>query len=69
MSTSLMSFSPDEIVSMTLGLASTALVFYVNRHLYGVKSGVATSGLEVFYYIVAIAALGIGWSTTFVPAA
>ena len=41
-----------------LGLALTALIFWLNRHLY--RSG-GTTTLEVVCYLVALPALVIGW--------
>jgi hypothetical protein len=53
--------SPAEIFYALLGLFLTAALFYANRHLYGRRSGIASSVLEGFYYLIALAALLIGW--------
>ena len=61
----LTSLRPDEMFSMVMGLLTLALLFYCNRHLYRAGAGGRTSLLEGFYYVIAIAALGIGWYFNF----
>jgi hypothetical protein len=53
--------APDQIGYMIIGVVSTLLILYVNRHLYRGGGSPGTSALEAFYYAVALAALGIGW--------
>jgi hypothetical protein len=52
-------FRPDELVSMGIGLALTALLLWFNRGLF--RSGSGFSLIEGFYYLCAIAGLGIGY--------
>jgi hypothetical protein len=46
-----------------LGLASTAVAFVVNRHLFaGGRTGAGkVSLLEAVYYVVGVCSLGLGW--------
>ena len=44
-----------------LGVATTALAFACNRHLFTGGSGGAISGLEGLYYLVGLVALCLGW--------
>ena len=46
-----------------LGLASTAVAFVVNRHLFaGGRTGAGkVSPLEAVYYVVGVCSLGLGW--------
>jgi hypothetical protein len=53
-----MTLSPTTIFYIGLGLASIAPVFVLNRALF--RSGSA-SGLEIVYYVTALAALLVGW--------
>jgi hypothetical protein len=46
------------IIYMLIGIALTAAVLLVNRSLF---RGGGASVLELFYYAVALAGLGIGW--------
>ena len=58
-------FTPSEIISMSIGVALTAWLFFANRHLFGKSSGLKTSGVELLSYIVALAALGLGYYFNF----
>ncbi|MDX2276028.1 MAG: DUF2834 domain-containing protein [Hyphomonadaceae bacterium] len=58
-------FTTGEIVSMSLGIGSTVWMFVANRHLFGKAAGVKTSWVEVLSYIVALAALLLGWYFNF----
>jgi Terpene cyclase DEP1 len=51
-----------EAFYVALGLASIALVFWLNRRLF---RGVPLSGLEAVYHLVGLAALLIGWHFNF----
>jgi hypothetical protein len=49
-----------------LGLASTAVAFVVNRHLFTAGAGAGlgagpVSPLEAVYYVVGVCSLGLGW--------
>jgi len=57
-----MTLSPTNIFYIVLGLLSIALLFWINRELFrpGGKAG-GVSMLEWFYYLVALAGLGVGW--------
>jgi hypothetical protein len=57
-----MSLSPTEIFYVVIGLMTIAWTAWINRHL--VNAG-GTSSLESFYYIIALAALLIGWYYNF----
>lgn len=57
-----MSLSPTEIFYIAIGLLSVALIVYLNVHLF--KSG-GLPKLEGFYYVIALAALLIGWYYNF----
>lgn len=57
-----MSLSPTEIFYIAIGLLSVALIVYLNAPLF--KSGGVTA-LESFYYVIALAALLIGWYYNF----
>ena len=59
-----MALTPTELFYITIGLLSVAVVFIINRGLYG-RSGPGTSGIEGLYYAVSIAALLIGWYFNF----
>lgn len=54
-------FRPDEIAAMATGVVTTLLLFWFNRPLYRRSAGLGLSGLEAFYYLVAAAALVIGY--------
>lgn len=58
-------FRPDELVSMGLGVFSTAWLFWANRHLFGKSAGVKSSWVELLSYLVATAALVFGWYFNF----
>ena len=58
-----MPLSPTEMFYVAIGLASIALVFYFNAHLY--RGGGGATALEGFYYVTALAALLIGWYFNF----
>lgn len=60
-----MGLSPDEIVTMIIGLLSIALILYFNAHLFRGAGAVRTSGIEWLYYAVALVALLIGWYFNF----
>ena len=57
-----MSLSPTEIFYIAIGLLSVAMIVYLNAHLF--RSGGVTA-LESFYYVIALAALLIGWYYNF----
>jgi hypothetical protein len=59
--TSTTAFRPDEIVNMVLGLLTIAGLWWFNRHLYRASAGIGVTLLEGCYYLVALAALVIGW--------
>jgi hypothetical protein len=44
-----------------LGVASTALAFAYNRHLFAGDAGGGPSPLELLYYIIGVASLCLGW--------
>ncbi len=44
-----------------LGVASTAVAFRYNRHLFSGGTGARVSGLEGVYYAVGIVSLCLGW--------
>lgn len=44
-----------------LGVASTVLAFFYNRHLFAAGEVRRVSGLEVLYYVVGVASLCLGW--------
>lgn len=61
-----MPFSGIELFYMAIGLLSVAMIYLCNARLYrGAWTGISTSKLEAFYYVVAIGALGIGWYFNF----
>ncbi len=61
-----MSFSGSEIFYMAIGLLTVVLIYVWNARLYrGSWAGGGTSGLEALYYVVALAALVIGWYFNF----
>jgi hypothetical protein len=61
-----MSLSPTEIFYIIIGLISVALIFYFNRDLFKSGAGaVGTSTIEAVYYVIALAALLIGWYFNF----
>ena len=51
----------QEIFYVVLGLVMSGAVFPINRHLYGAGAKLGVTGLEAFYYGVALAALVTGW--------
>jgi hypothetical protein len=53
-----MSLSPQDLFYMAIGLISIVLLFWFNRHLY---RGGGVTGLELLYYLTALAGLLIGW--------
>lgn len=53
-----MALTPTTVFYMLLGLATIVPVFWLNRPLF--KSA-STSGVEVVYYLTALAALFVGW--------
>ena len=56
--------SPTEIFYVLIGLASIALVFWVNRHLFR-GARVPVSVAEAVYYLFGLGALVCGWYFNF----
>jgi hypothetical protein len=48
-------------ISGLLGVATTALAVWANRHLFGAQGAGRVSALEGVYYVVGLASLCIGW--------
>jgi len=44
-----------------LGVATTALAFAANRHLFGSGGAGRASALEGVYYVVGLTSLCLGW--------
>jgi len=44
-----------------LGIASTALAFGCNRHLFGAGAAGRPSALETLYYVIGVSSLCLGW--------
>ena len=57
-----MTLSPTNLFYMALGLLTIVILVYINRHLFkpGGRAG-GVSVLEWVYYLIALAALGVGW--------
>ena len=53
-----MALTPTTVFYMLLGLATIVPVFWLNRALF---RGAPASGVEVVYYLTALAALFVGW--------
>lgn len=53
-----MALNATTIFYMLLGLGTIAPVFWLNRDLF---KATTTSGVEVIYYVTALAALFVGW--------
>lgn len=53
-----------ELFYIAIGLVAIALTIYPNRHLLSRRAG-GISALEGFYYLIAIAALLVGWYFNF----
>ncbi len=53
-----MALTPTTIFYMLLGLATIVPVFWLNRDLF---ARATTSGVEIVYYVTALAALFVGW--------
>ena len=56
-----MTLTPVTIVYMIIGLATIVLNQYFNAHLYRGSRAGSTSALEWFYWLIALAALLVGW--------
>ena len=61
-----MPFTGLELFYMAIGLLSVAVIYIWNAHLYrGTWAGGGVTKLEAIYYVVAFAALLIGWYFNF----